>query len=71
VAAAWERERQFGNAADRFFRVVWRDEVWLAYGLGDGTVRGVYCPAHRTEREERSFDFEIASEASLIQPAPA
>src|SRR5689334_8725724 len=28
VAAAWERERLFGNSDDRFFRVVWRDEAW-------------------------------------------
>jgi hypothetical protein len=70
VASAWERERLFGNADDRFFHVVWRDQVWLAYGLGDGTVRGVYCPEHRAEREERSFDFEIAQEAASIQLAP-
>lgn len=70
VAAAWERERLFGNTQDRFFHVMWRDEVWLAYGLGDGTVRGVCCPEHRAEREERSFDLGIAAEATITQLAP-
>jgi hypothetical protein len=71
VVEAWERERSFGNDEDRFFRVVWRDEAWLAYGVGDGSVRGVYCPDHRAEREERSFDLGIAQEATSNELAPA
>jgi hypothetical protein len=70
VAAAWERERLFGNTEDRFFRVVWRDEVWLAYGLGDGTVRGVYCPAHRAERDERCFELGVAGEVVSNELTP-
>jgi hypothetical protein len=70
VIEAWDRERLFGNDDDRFFRVVWRDEVWLAYGLSDGSVRGVNCPQHRAERQGRSFDFSNAEEASSIELAP-
>lgn len=67
---AWERECMFGHVADRFFRVLWRDEVWLAYGVADGTVRGVYCPDHRAEREERAFDLGIVSEAAEKELTP-
>jgi hypothetical protein len=70
VVEAWERERMFGNCDDRFFRVVWRDEAWLAFGVCDGSVRGVYCPEHRAEREERSFDLGIAREATTTELAP-
>ena len=70
VIEAWERERSFGNLEDRFFRVVWRDEVWLAYGVADGSVRGVHCPDHRTAREERSFELGIAAEATANELAP-
>ncbi len=56
VTAAWRRElEQTGERADRFFRFAWEDGVWLAYGLKDGGVRGVHCPPHRAEREERAF----------------
>ena len=70
VVEAWQRERSFGFCADRFFRVFWRDEVWLAYGIADGTVRGVHCPDHRAEREERSFELGIAVEASTSELTP-
>ncbi|HEX3512238.1 MAG TPA: hypothetical protein VHT27_14195 [Solirubrobacteraceae bacterium] len=53
VVAAWERERA-ERRGDRFFRFAWRGEAWLAYGLRNGRVRGVYCPEHRAEREERT-----------------
>lgn len=56
VAAAWERERERGQAAgDRFFHFVWRGNVWLAYGLWNGSVRGVYCPAHSAARDARAI----------------
>ena len=71
VAEAWERERLFGNAEDRFFRIVWGDHVWLGYGLRDGSVRGVYCPGHRAEREERRFEAGIVSEDCFNQLVPA
>ena len=53
VAGAWRRELELGGERADFFHFDWRGEEWLAYGLPDGTVRGVYCPTHRAEREER------------------
>ena len=59
--AAWSVERGRGSAHDGFFHFAWRGDVWLAYGLPGGRVRGVYCPAHRSEREERlGYDPELA-----------
>lgn len=56
ISAAWDIELARGDAGgDRFFRIAWRGGVWLAYGLQDGGVRGVYCPSHSAERDERSF----------------
>jgi hypothetical protein len=67
VAAAWTRELERGGLrGDRLFRFAWHDGVWLAYGLGDGRVRGVYCPSHSAERDERSFLSE--SRESTSQP---
>jgi hypothetical protein len=55
VTAAWGVERERGGArGDRFFHFAWRGDVWLAYGLASGRVRGVYCPTHRAERDEHS-----------------
>jgi hypothetical protein len=55
VIAAWRRElERFDVLADRFFRFTWQNSVWLAYGLVDGGVRGVHCPPHRAEREQRT-----------------
>ena len=55
VIAAWRRElERFDVLADRFFRFTWQNHVWLAYGLVDGGVRGVHCPPHRAEREQRT-----------------
>lgn len=55
VTAAWRVERERGGACgDRFFHFAWRGDVWLAYGLRDGRVRGVYCPTHRAERDEHA-----------------
>ena len=56
MSAAWRRELDRRRVrADRFFHFAWQDGVWLAYGLKDGRVRGVYCPAHSAERDERSL----------------
>jgi hypothetical protein len=56
VAAAWSREREGGEIGeDRFFHFIWEGGVWLAYGLADGDVRGVYCPSHNSERAARSY----------------
>jgi len=55
VEAAWAHERESSAAPEGFFHFAWQGGVWLAYGMHDGHVRGVYCPEHRAEREERSF----------------
>ncbi len=56
AGGAWRRELERSRErADRFFRFAWRGEVWLAYGLGNGCVRGVYCPSHSAQRDERAF----------------
>jgi hypothetical protein len=54
ATAAWQAElERSGKPRDRFFRFDWWDGVWLAYGLTDGRIRGVYCPEHSAEREQR------------------
>jgi hypothetical protein len=61
VAAAWRRELELGRMYAGFFNFAWHGRVWLAYGMPDGGVRGVYCPTHRAEREERlGYDPELA-----------
>jgi hypothetical protein len=55
VARAWRRELALGGEGEpRFFHFIWDGGVWMAYGLLDGQVRGVYCPAHNSQRAERS-----------------
>jgi hypothetical protein len=55
VTAAWQRELERGHPrGDRFFHFAWRGGVWLAFGLLDGGVRGVYCPGHSAARDARS-----------------
>ncbi|HEX4484595.1 MAG TPA: hypothetical protein VH081_12540 [Solirubrobacteraceae bacterium] len=55
VRAAWNRELEAGGACeDRFFHFIWEGGVWLAYGLAEGDVRGVYCPSHNSERAART-----------------
>jgi hypothetical protein len=67
VTAAWAIElERTGVHEDRFFRFEWQDGVWLAYGLKEGGVRGVYCPSHSAEREEHSF---VADSRSSTQAA--
>jgi hypothetical protein len=51
VERAWEaRLRSSPAREDGFFQFHWQGEAWLAYGLTDGEVRGVYCPEHRAQR---------------------
>jgi hypothetical protein len=62
---AWQRELERGRRHEDphngFFHFSWHDGVWLAYGLPGGQVRGVYCPVHRSEREQRlGYDPELA-----------
>jgi hypothetical protein len=56
VLAAWARELEKAPG-ERFFHFAWGGGEWLAYGLEDGLVRGVYCPDHSAERDERSFSY--------------
>jgi hypothetical protein len=59
VFAAWARELERSqDPGDRFFRFAWQGEQWLAFGLADGRIRGVYCPTHRAERDARSAGCE-------------
>jgi hypothetical protein len=57
ASAAWARELERAPAReDRFFSFVWQDGRWLAYGLRDGRVRGVYCPEHSARRAQRTSE---------------
>jgi hypothetical protein len=58
VDAAWKEELELNRRREGFFHFPWRGDVWLAYGLADGRVRGVYCPAHRAERDARSLTLD-------------
>jgi hypothetical protein len=72
VAAVWERElARGGDRGDRFFRIAWQEDVWLAFGLQDGGVRGVYCPSHSAERDERAFAAAAAVAPSRCHVAGA
>jgi hypothetical protein len=68
VTAAWGGERERSGAhGDRFFHFPWRGDVWLAYGLKNGRVRGVYCPSHSAERDAHSRpDNAPARELALV-----
>jgi hypothetical protein len=54
VAAAWQRQREQHVASEGFFRFMWREGMWLAFGHSDGGVRGVYCPEHAADRDQRA-----------------
>jgi hypothetical protein len=60
VLAAWreETEKEEGEMSEGFFRFSWSGGLWLGYGLSDGRVRGIYCPAHRAERDARALDHD-------------
>jgi hypothetical protein len=45
-----------------FFQFQWQGEVWLAYGLRCGEVRGVYCPSHRAQRAECRAAMQVSRE---------
>jgi hypothetical protein len=61
VIGAWARQRRRGTAGEGFFHFSWRGEIWLGYGLADGAVRGVYCPTHAAQRDERSARSSVAA----------
>jgi hypothetical protein len=58
AASAWAAELERSGADSGFFQVQWRGHVWLAFGMADGEIRGVYCPTHRAEREARFAGLE-------------
>jgi hypothetical protein len=58
VIKAWQREMHLKGTVEGFFNFSWRNGVWLAYGLEDGGVRGVYCPTHCSERDSRGAQDE-------------
>jgi hypothetical protein len=58
VTSAWAAELDRSPTESGFFHVQWRGHVWLAFGLADGEIRGVYCPTHRAEREARFAGLE-------------
>ncbi len=67
MRAAWRRELEGGRSFDGFFHFAWLDQVWLGYGLADGGVCGVYCPAHRAQREERlGYDPELGNSTTEL-----
>jgi hypothetical protein len=66
VTAAWAAELGRSGEHSRMFHFAWRGEVWLAFGLGDGTIRGVYCAEHRARREARSAGCEAQHYARSV-----
>ncbi|MFZ2113197.1 MAG: hypothetical protein WAU77_05630 [Solirubrobacteraceae bacterium] len=66
VVKAWHREMGRNGAVEGFFNFTWRHGVWLAYGLSDGGVRGVYCPTHCSERDSREV---LVEDRRADQPA--
>lgn len=61
VAAAWQQELQRHPREDKFFTFAWNGGQWLAYGLRDGSVRGVYCPEHSARRAQRTSGQAVAA----------
>jgi hypothetical protein len=59
VVKAWQRDMQLKGTVEGFFYFAWRSGVWLAFGLKDGRVRGVYCPTHCSERDSRETQEEL------------
>jgi hypothetical protein len=64
VTDAWAHQQRAGMRGDQFFHFTWRAEVWLAFGLSDGRIRGVYCPEHSAERDQRSLDERTGEEGA-------
>ncbi|MGO9489558.1 MAG: hypothetical protein ACLQBB_11080 [Solirubrobacteraceae bacterium] len=72
VEAAWARELDQAAAREsRFFNFAWQGTVWLAFGLADGQIRGVYCPTHRAERDARTAGCEAEESAQPARVAAA
>lgn len=73
VDAAWEREvAHVGSSEDRFFHFACQGEVWLAFGMASGEIRGVYCPTHRAARDARARGGRLTQERrALYDPQAA
>jgi hypothetical protein len=56
VSEVWRRRQRERSPTheDQFFTFTWEGGEWLAYGLRDGRVRGVYCPEHNARRTAHS-----------------
>lgn len=68
VVKAWQREMQLKGTVEGFFYFAWRSGVWLAFGLQDGGVRGVYCPTHCSERDSRDTQGEHQEDRPAAGP---
>jgi hypothetical protein len=64
VTDAWARQQRSGVRGDRLFHFTWRGQVWLAYGLKNGRIRGVYCPTHTAERNVRTGSYDSGEEGA-------
>lgn len=49
----WQNQIEQREEHEGFFHASWRGGVWMAYGVQNGEVRGVYCPTHAAERAGR------------------
>ena len=58
IMAAWRHCTARDEVRDGFFQFTWHGEVWLAYGVADGDIRGVYCPTHCAQRATRTPQVE-------------
>ncbi len=65
---AWQRETLLTHRAEGFFHFLWRGGQWLGYGTADGSVRGVYCATHCSERSARIVGERVGA---VPQPASA
>ncbi len=68
VIKAWHREIQLKGTVEGFYYFSWRSGVWLAYGLQDGRVRGVYCPTHCVDCDSRDMQDEVISLPAAKDP---
>jgi len=64
VTDAWAAQQRAGVSGDRFFHFTWRGEVWLAFGRRNGRIRGIYCPIHSAERDQRVPVLDSSREAA-------
>lgn len=72
VCGAWQRALQRNGRCAGFFDFSWQGQLWLGYGLPDGAVRGVYCPEHRAEREQRlGYDPQLVVHSEPVLTAAA